>query len=163
MKKKRKITDKELLKLLSEKGITIRRSWSQRKYPEISCANPQCQYGSLFQPSDRRTKYCCAQCGTNYRNDKKAKDNKTIYREEPLMRQVDRKLEMIYQEHFKDKHCLVHIDILRLHEVDLNYFIKFEINSSTGIKTLWLYQYGTQRHPQNGDWIYIVKRKHQEE
>ena len=140
-------------------NLTIREHWSQRKYPERVCANPLCQYGGLFYPRDKRQIYCCRQCGIDHRNDRRTQANRTIYIEEKIMRETDRLLAQLYENHFDGKHCLLHVNQLQLHKVDLSYFMQSVPNKDTGMKTLCLYKFGTERHHENKDWYYILKRK----
>ena len=138
---------------------SIRARWSMRKYPPRVCANPQCQYGGTFEPYDKRQLYCCRQCGTDHRNDIRAEANRTTYAEERVLRETDNKLESLFEEYFNDKECLIHKDTLRLHKVDLRYSVTSEIRKATGMKTLWLYKFGTEQHRENLDFFYIIKRK----
>ena len=68
MKKEVEPAFKALMVILNRpKNMPIRDHWSQRKYPEKVCANPLCQYGSLFHPRDKRQIHCCRQCGIDHR------------------------------------------------------------------------------------------------
>lgn len=140
-------------------NLAPRAHWSQRKYPERTCANPLCQYGGLFHPHDKRQIHCCRQCGIDHRNDLRAEANRTTYLEEKIMRETDRLLEQLYENHFDGKYCLIHVNQLQLHKVDLSYFVQSAPNKTTGMKALWLYKFGTERHHENKDWYYILKRK----
>ena len=135
-----------------------RRKMYRRIFPEKDCPNPVCQYGGRFIPHRANQDYCCPQCGTDHRNDKNGKANKTVFAEEKILRQMDIKFAKLFEQFYDGKCCLIRKENFQLQKIDLRYFVIAEKNSTSGMNIHWLYKYGTELHSEDSNWIYIHKR-----
>lgn len=130
---------------------------SKRIYPEKSCKNPNCDYGSKFRPHDKRQLFCCPQCGTNYRNDLRSSNLHTIYGENKRLMQNEKILKELYNKYANEKHRQVHISELNLFQYRFDYCIN-RSKYKDGRIILWTYSFGIVVSPNDSNWFEILKR-----
>lgn len=135
-------------------------SRSKRRYPERMCANHACEAEKKFIPHDRRQRFCCLQCRVNFHNDKRHLTNNTKLVNEKLLREYDKKLHKIFTR-LADKagYCAVSVKILEYESINLRLCVEDQTNPQTGGKVKWLYNYGTEQHPDNKNYFIIHKKK----
>ena len=74
------------------------------------------------------------------------------------MRTIDKKLADLYSKYEENNYCQVPKELLKHELIDISLLVQQGINNSTGRKVNWLYEFGTEQHPDNFDWIIIHKK-----
>ena len=131
---------------------------SKRRYPAIPCPNPLCINGGIFEPHDKRQKYCETQCRVNHMNDIRYLENQTTFADEKNLRRIEKSLAKIYGKYVnKDGYCVVLKEIFYYEEIDVMLLVQELKNDLTGQKVKWYYDYGIELHPDDANYYIIHK------
>ena len=139
-------------------SIMNNRYYSKRRYPKRKCKNPACNVEPDFAPHDKRQEYCCVQCRTDAGNDRRGIANRTIFANEKLLRDSDKKLAKLYAKFLSNGHAIVHISYLEYEGVDVLLLVKKQKNLATGLQIHWFYEYGLEINIDNPDYFVIHKK-----
>ncbi|MBS1686977.1 MAG: hypothetical protein JSS76_19725 [Bacteroidetes bacterium] len=131
---------------------------SSRRYPERICANPDCVFGKIFTPHDKRQKYCSRACGSHYRNDKRSEQLHTKYAENKILNKNEEILESLMRNNEDPQECMVHLTLLNLLGFNSDYSIARE-KYRDGRIIHWMYEYGLVIHKSDPKWFAVLKRK----
>jgi hypothetical protein len=132
---------------------------SQRRYTKRNCKNPGCQHEPEFAPHDARQEFCCVQCRTNYFNDLRKMLNETQFSDLKYLKQYEKILTTMYVKTVDDKgYCCVHIRFFKWEGFDLTMLTKERVNTDTGGKIRWFFNFGVERHPTDSNFLIIHKK-----
>jgi len=115
---------------------------SNRIYPKKLCINPECK--KSFIPHDRRQNYCSAQCRNNFFNDRRHEENQTKYKDEGVLREMDKKLGKIYEKNVMINQTYVSLEVLKYEGIDPNLCVRTVQNDLTKQAIRWYYSYGLE-------------------
>ena len=136
---------------------------SKRRYPAIPCPNPLCINDGIFEPHDRRQKFCETQCRINYNNDIRYQENNTTFINEKNLRRIENSLRKIYNTYVGDNgYCVVPKGIFQYEKIDVMLLIQEFKSDLTGQKVKWYYDYGIELHPDDADYYIIYKNDQHE-
>ncbi len=133
-------------------------SRSKRRYPERICKNKNCNHGKRYIPTDFRQEYCCPSCGEDAGNDRRRELNNSTFQHEKQLRLIDKKLSVLFNKYEINGYCQLQKNLLQHEVIDISLGVQQGINTLTKQKVNWLYEYGTEQHPENKDWIIIHKK-----
>ncbi len=137
----------------------MKRKKSSRKYPKKDCFNPAPHAGSKFIPYDSRQIFCCTQCRIDYHNDLRKEENATRYSDEPVLRRIDKQLELLYRRYDNGKYCSVHKAFLAHVQIDvMNYCITGGKDEVTGSPITWFHAYGVSADRKDSNYFLIYKK-----
>lgn len=127
---------------------------SKRKYPTKTCQ----QCSNSFVPTDRRQKYCCAQCRIDYNNDKRlTQEAGALYFKKVLIHN-QRCLKKAYDVLARENEEHISIDFLKYDGFEPGVYSDISLNETLGTKILWSLDYGIEGVDRNKILVKIKKR-----
>ena len=129
-----------------------------RSYPERPCPNPACISGGMFIPHRRNQVYCCEQCRINANNDKRSKENATVFGDAKKLIIIDKKLSRLYKQYATTKgYCAVMKQIFFHEDIDVMLLVKEMLIKDTNTKVKTYFRYAIELHPQDKNYFIIHK------
>lgn len=133
---------------------------STRRYPKQDCENPGCIKTGVFEPHDKRQKFCCTACRIAFHNDKRSMEESTIYSDYKRLKAIDKKLERMYIK-YADKNgaCLVRKEIFHYESIDVMLLLRELQNMSSGQTVKGYFRYGIELSAEDNNFYFIHKLK----